>query len=119
MALSDLVKTELCDLLEALKLGQERALELMAATGAEVFGHSFDETGTICWQFTVEKTFGAKAIIKLYCPLTGKPTINKTVDIEWLKNECSLYVSEKEWLDAYEENVAPLIQEIKDRRSRR
>ena len=118
MVLSDLAKTELCDLLEALKLGQERALELMAATGSDVFGHSFHETGIIDWQFTVEKTFGAKAVIKLYCPLTGEPTINKTVDIEWLKNECALYVSEKEWLDAYEANVAPLIQEIKDRRAR-
>lgn len=98
--MGDLEKAELCDLLEALKLGQERALEIMAATGKEVFGHSFLDDGNVNWQFSILKVFGDSAIIQLYSWLTGSETELKKVNLSWLKEKCALYLSEKEWVAA-------------------
>ena len=90
-------QTELNELVEALKLGQEKALEIMAATGAEVFGLSFRPDGHVEKQFLITKIFGNNALIDTYSWIDGGYYSTEKVDVDFLKSHCALYVDEEKW----------------------
>jgi len=91
-------EVELSEILEALQLGQDKALELMASTGVEVFGCSFDASGIIQWQFIVYKVMCDRVIVKTYSWIDGSFHSYQTICLNNLKAECLLFLSEEEWL---------------------
>jgi|GEM_PF-5446669 len=115
----NLDSSQLEDILEALSLNQARALELMASTGFEVFGHSFDSKGKILNQFLVLKVFGDSALITYFSWLDGRQTNSEKVPLSWIKNECALYLDEEQWRLTADRSVAHDIKSTKRKDSGR
>ena len=87
---------ELAELLDALSLGNERALQLMASTGCEIFGISFDD-GNANFQFIISNVFGENAIIDTYSWVDGTFWSKEIVSVDFLKASCAIYTNETKW----------------------
>jgi hypothetical protein len=94
-----MAEVELSEILDALRLGHQRAIELMASTGCEIFGLSFGDDGNVKWQFIVSKVFGDQAIVKTYSWVDGSYYSTETLSLPYIKERCALYTNEDNWRD--------------------